>query len=133
VDDTHGLPDDPAARALPGRGWLETFGGETSPEAICAAIAQGRLYASNGPELAAIDVHDDVFTVTANDPDVTATFLGEGGDVLARVRAADVPSVGGARVLSYRLADDEAYVRARVSDAEGRCAWTAAYRVVPGK
>jgi hypothetical protein len=133
VDDTHGLPDDPAARALPGRGWLETFGGETAPAAICAAIAEGRLYASNGPELAAIDVHDDVIAVTTKDLDATAAFLGEGGDVLARVRAADVPAVGGMRVLTYRLGGDDAYVRARVSDAEGRCAWTAAYRVVPAR
>jgi hypothetical protein len=131
VDDAHGLPEDPNARALPGRGWLETFGAETRADAICAALAEGRLYASNGPELSAIDVREDVLAVTTKDPAATATFLGEGGEVLAVVRAADVAATGDARVLSYRLVGGETRVRARISDAQGRYAWTAAYRVEP--
>ncbi len=47
VDDAHGLPDDPTGgNALPGRGWVETFGDVTSTGAICEALAAGHLYAS---------------------------------------------------------------------------------------
>lgn len=130
VDDAHALPDDSGApRALPGRGWVETFGDETAPDAICGALAGGRLYASNGPVLARIAVQDDVFTVVVTDPRATVAFLGDRGAVLAEVRAADVPAQGDARALTYRLTGEEGLVRARVSDAEGRHAWTAAYPV----
>jgi hypothetical protein len=120
VDDAHGLPDDPAGGdALPGRAWVETFGDERTPEAICAALAAGRVYASNGPELSRILVHEDTFAVTATDPGTTVAFVGERGEVLARM-GADA---------TYRLGGGEAWVRARITGADGRRAWTAAYRV----
>jgi hypothetical protein len=130
VDDAHGLHDGPGGSdALPGRGWLETFGAETSKEAICAALAEGRLYASNGPAFTRIAVQGDTFVVATADASATVAFLGERGETLAEVRAADVPEDGGARVLAYRLAGGELLVRARLADALGRHAWTAAYRV----
>jgi len=130
VDDAHALPDDSGSpRALPGRAWVETFGDETTSDAICAALAGGRLYASNGPVLAAITVRDDVFTVTTVDPRARVAFIGDGGATLAEMRASDVPAQGNARAMTYRLTGEEGLVRARVSDAEGHHAWTAAYRV----
>lgn len=129
VDDAHGLPDDAGGpRSLPGRAWVETFGDETTPEAICAALAGGRLYASNGPVIAGLSLHDDVFTVTTTDPHASVAFIGDGGAILAEVRATDVPTGGKARAMTYRLTGEEELVRARVSDAEGRHARTAAYR-----
>jgi len=122
VDDAHGLPDDSGVRrSLPGRAWVETFGDETTAEAICAALAGGRLYASNGPGLAGITVQDDVFTVTATDPGARIAFIGDHGAVLAE----------GGRALTYRLTGEEGLVRARISDPGGRHAWTAAYRTEP--
>lgn len=129
VDDAHALPDDSQARrALPGRAWVETFGDETTSDAICSALAAGRLYASNGPVLTRIVVQDDTFTVITTDPHASVAFIGDGGVVLAEVRAADVPAQGDARSITYRLTGDEGLVRARMSDPEGRHAWTAAYR-----
>jgi hypothetical protein len=129
VDDAHGLPDDSGiGRAIPGRGWVETFGDVTTELAICAALAGGRLYASNGPLLARISVEGDVFTVTTTDARASVVFLGVGGETLAEVRAADVAARGDAREITYQLTGNEGLVRARVSDAEGRHAWTAAYR-----
>jgi hypothetical protein len=121
VDDAHGLPDDSGApgQSLPGKGWVATFGAETTPAAICAALARGQLYASNGPALSALSVEDDALHVTTADPQATVTFLGQGGAVLAEARG---PSA------VYRLSGDESLVRARVTDGEGHHAWTAAYR-----
>jgi hypothetical protein len=120
VDDAHGLPEGPGAqRAQPGKGWVATFGAETTTEAICAALAGGRLYASNGAALADMSVEGDTFRVTASDPGATVTFLGDGGAVLAEVRAASGV---------YRLTGEEGVVRARVTDPAGHHAWTAAYR-----
>src|SRR6202043_1130722 len=46
VDDAHQLPDEAGAGyALPERAWVETFGDEATPRAICEALAAGRLYA----------------------------------------------------------------------------------------
>ena len=130
VDDAHGVHDgDGGSDALPGRGWLETFGAETSKEAICAALAQGRLYASNGPSFTRIDVHGDTFSVGTSDTSATVAFLGERGETLAEMRAADAPSGGSDREVVYHLAGGELLVRARLTDEQGRHAWTAAYRV----
>lgn len=131
VDDAHGLPDDAGVGggALPGRAWVETFGDETTAGAICAALAGGRLYASNGALLARIAVQGDVFAVTTTDPGASVAFLGEGGAILADVRATEAPAEGGAHAITYRLTGGETFVRARVTDAAGRHAWTAAYRV----
>ncbi|HEY3821933.1 MAG TPA: CehA/McbA family metallohydrolase [Polyangiaceae bacterium] len=121
VDDAHGLPANSGGprRALPGQAWVETFGAETTTAAICAALAAGRLYASNGPVLASIAVQGAVFTVTTTDPAATVTFLGDDGAVLAEVHA---------KSATYRLTGEEGLVRARIADTAGHHAWTAAYR-----
>jgi hypothetical protein len=130
VDDAHALPGDPRGNdALPGRGWVETFGDETTATAVCGALADGRLYASNGPVLAQIAVDGVTFAVATTDERATVEFIGEGGEVLARGRAAEMPARGDVREVSYRLDGGEAFVRARVSDTAGRHAWTKAYRV----
>ncbi len=120
VDDAHGLPDDPAGGdALPGRAWVETFGDEPTPEAICAALGAGHLYASSGPEVSRIVVHEDTFAVAVTDPRATIAFVGERGELLAQA-GADA---------TYRLGGGEVLVRARITGGDGRRAWTAAYRV----
>lgn len=128
VDDAHALPGDPHSDALPGRAWIETFGDETSVASICAALDEGRLYASNGPVITRIEVAGNTFTVATLAPDAGVTFLGEGGDVLADFPAAHDPGRP-VQAATYHLTGGETFVRARVSDAQGRHAWTAAYRV----
>ena len=125
VDDAHGLPGNPRSDALPGRGWVETFGDETTTKAICEALEDGRLYASNGPAIARLAVGGDTFVVATADSQAVVTFVGEEGETLAEMRAADAPT----QEVTYRLTGGETLVRARVTDAEGRHAWTAAYRV----
>jgi hypothetical protein len=130
VDDAHGDHEgDGGSDALPGRGWVETFGRETSVAAICAALAEGRLFASSGPSFARLAVQGDTFAVATTDAAATIDFVGEGGAVLLQVHTADVPARDGVREVPYRLAGDELWVRARIADARGHHAWTAAYRV----
>jgi hypothetical protein len=131
VDDAHNLPGDSShgGNALPGRAWVETFGDETSVDAICTALARGDLYASNGPVIARIRVKDDVFAVATTDPGATVEFLGERGEVLSVQRAGDVPPREYLFEVAYRLSGGETLVRARMDDAVGRHAWTVAYRV----
>jgi hypothetical protein len=132
VDDAHGLADDPrGGDAFPGRGWVNTYGGETSVSAICRALGDGRLYASNGPELARIAVEGETLSVVTTDSEAVVDFVGEQGEVLREVRAADVasPKDSGTREIAYRLEGGETLVRARVTDAKGKRAWTRAYRV----
>ncbi len=130
VDDAHGVHEGPGGSdALPGRGWVETFGDETTVDAICAALAEGRLYASNGPSFERLEVQGDTFLVATTDAEARVDFLGDHGVLLARMRAADAPARGPVRELHYRLTGDEKLVRARLADGQGRHAWTAAYRV----
>ncbi len=138
VDDAHNLPGDrshggaalvSSGGSLPGRGWVETFGDVTSASAICEALGRGELYASNGPSLARIAVNGEAFSVGTTDPAATVSFLGERGELLANVRAADVAPRDGVWEIGYRLTGGETLVRARIADAAGRHAWTVAYRV----
>jgi hypothetical protein len=137
VDDAHALANDVThderGGALPGRGWVETFGEETSTSAICEALADGRLYASNGPVLARIAVEGEAFAIATTDATASVAFLGEDGEVLAQMRAADAPPNGDKREMTYRLVGGETQVRARITDGMGRWAWTAAYRVEGAK
>ena len=130
VDDAHGLHEGQGGSdALPGRGWIETFGDEIAVPSICAALAEGRLIASNGPALARLAVQGDTFLVGTGDAAATVAFLDEQGTVLAREAAAASPLRGGVHEVTYRLTGYEDLVRATITDAAGHQAWTPAYRV----
>ncbi len=127
VDDTHHVQRnviDPAAR--PGRAWVEVFAAEPEPAAICAALGAGRLYSSNGAKLGRIAVADDVFGVTPETEGALVEFVGEHGEVLAESRTS-----GEEPVATYRLRGGEKRVRARVTNPNGKRAWTQAYAVGP--
>jgi hypothetical protein len=130
VDDAHGLHDGPGGSdGLPGRGWVETFGEETSTTSICEALRAGDLYASSGPELAHIAVRDDRFSISTRDAASVVTFVGEHGEILARVPAARGVARDGLWEVTYHLHGGEASVRARIEDGVGHSAWTRAERV----
>jgi hypothetical protein len=125
VDDMHHLAPtalDPASR--PGRAFVEVFAPEASEAAVCEALRDGRLYASNGVRLAALAVEGDVFKVRTVEP-ARVELVGQGGSVLATV------ALEAGAEATYTLRGGERWVRARITDAAGRRAWTRAYRVVP--
>lgn len=124
VDDMHNLlsvSKDPDARPL--RGWVQVFGSEATEEAICDGLRRGRLYASSGAELSRILVSDRAMTLSVRAPS-RVEFLGAEGAVLKVMDAAP------GKDARYDLRGGERYVRARITDKEGKRAWTQAYKVV---
>ena len=119
-DDSHnyGRFDDPNL-PHPGRGWVVVRADELTPAAIASALEHGEFYASNGvtlvdyaagPAEIAIKIRGD-----RNVSRFTTRFIGTGGKVLAEV-AGMTPA--------YRPRGDEGYVRAAITDSNGRRAWT---------
>ncbi len=124
VDDAHiygARAPDNAAR--PGRAWIQVFAPEPSRDAICDALAHRRLYASTGVTLRRIVVKDDTYTVYPADPSALIEFIGRGGRVLQSGKA---DRDGAAH---YKLGAGEGYVRARITGADGKLAWTQPSRV----
>ncbi len=126
VDDAHIYgPHAPENAARPGRAWIQVFAPEPTRPLICEALRQGRLYASTGVTLKRIVIAGDTYAVYPADPAAKVELIGKGGRVLQTgVAGPD----GAAR---YRLVGDEGYVRARVTTADGKHAWTQPSRVVP--
>jgi predicted metal-dependent phosphoesterase TrpH len=124
VDDAHIYgPRAAETAARPGRAWIEVFAREPTRDAICTALAAGRLYASTGPSLKRIVVKDAGYAVTPSDPASTVEFVGAGG----RVLQSGPPSADG--TARYALVGGEGYVRARITSADGKHAWTEPSRV----
>ena len=126
VDDAHHLRHLNRTRlSHPGRAWVEVFGDSLDKSDICRALADGMLYASTGPSLARIAVTDDTYSIWPVDREAVVQFVGIEGRVLAAHKlGASEPTA------SYKMSGSEHYVRARVSDALGRTAWTPAVRIV---
>jgi hypothetical protein len=125
VDDAHHLKfaTTPGAAVIPGRGWIVVRAAERTVAAILAAIDRGDFYASTGVELT--DYRADGTSVSVaikekNTARYRTRFIGRGGKVLEETIAN--PAV-------YAIRGDEGYVRARVIDSNGKCAWTQPVRL----
>ncbi|WP_156040628.1 CehA/McbA family metallohydrolase [Chondromyces apiculatus] len=136
VDDMHALTglNKNVPQAPPGVAWVEVFAEETSQEAICEALAAGKLYASAGPRITHLGVGDDRFTLDVETPELKVEFLDHGGQLLASEQPEAVEDSGDdeARPVyraSYRLNGTERFVRARLTAPDGKRAWTQAYWV----
>lgn len=121
VDDVHHLRASADPAAPPGRGWIEAFGAGNDPAAICTALRRGLLYATTGVSLRRIRVTKDSYSVWAQTPDCTISFIGDGGRSLARSTFAE-----NGEPVSYRLRGGEGYVRAKATGPDGTLAWTPA-------
>ena len=104
-------------RSNPGRGWIAVRAHRLDAAELMRNLEEGQFYASTGVTLKDVTVTETTMTVDvapSGDFRYTIEFIGTGGRVL------DVqpgPSAG------YRLAGDERYVRARVTDSGGAQAW----------
>lgn len=124
VDDSHHYkPEDKEPTARPGKGWVYAFGGETKKKPICDALRAGRLYASNGGVFTRIQIDRAAIGVWPEGEGGTVDFIGSGGRLLDSQR----PAPGAAA--RYAAKGGEGYVRARLTRADGKKAWTRAYRV----
>jgi len=114
VDDVHHLNIDADPPAFPGRAWVRVFSATNERDALCDALARGRLYASTGAELLRIRVTQDTYAITpAADADVS---FSADGHVVQRAH------VSAGREAFYVLRG-ERYVRADVVSSRGK-AWT---------
>jgi hypothetical protein len=106
----------------PGRSWIMVRAETLSAPAILGAIRRGDFYASTGVTIADLVMNKKQFRLTLSRPKTddrqfVTEFVGRGGKVLATV-----PGL----TAEYSVRGNEGYVRARVTDSNGRRAWTQA-------
>ena len=124
-DDSHSfkLQDaDAFELTRPGRAWIVVRADTLTADAILGGIGRGDFYSSTGVAL-------DSLSMTAREIRISITpradsryvteFVGARGRVLARVLGPNPV---------YRMKGYEGYVRARITDSNGRKAWTQAVR-----
>lgn len=119
VDDSHHLKRAGDADVVPpGKAWVVVRAKTRDAKAILAALAAGDFYASNGVELEELTVDKKSVTVKVREKNLAryrVQFIGHGGRVLQE-------SAGLAATYTFR--GRERYVRAKVLDSNGKCAWT---------
>lgn len=122
-DDSHDFAEpgvhDPSG-AAPGQAWIMVRAPELTAEAIKAAITQGDFYASTGVELDDYRASPIQITIKIAEDRRFQTkyrtqFVGKNGRVLQD---------GTANPAIYDVKGDEGYVRARITDSNGKMAWT---------
>jgi hypothetical protein len=129
-DDAHSFkPEDADSYELtrPGRGWIMVRADTLTPEAVLAGIRRGDFYASTGVMLDSLTANHRELRLSMTqrqEARFLTEFIGSGGRVLAQVRGPHASSHA-----SYLIKGSEGYVRARVTDSNGRQAWTQPVRV----
>ncbi|HUP49922.1 MAG TPA: CehA/McbA family metallohydrolase [Thermoanaerobaculia bacterium] len=118
VDDAHHFkrPWDPWA-ARPGQGWVVVRAEKLSAEALLAALERGDFYASTGVEITDYAVTAAAMIVTVRErgqTKYTTRFIGRGGAIL---------ETSVANPAKYEIRGNEGYVRAKVTDSNGKVAW----------
>ena len=111
--------DDSHSEGDRGHAWIMVHAPELTLAAIRAAIQHGNFYASNGVALSDVSATETEFSVTIVQGPSAARyatrFVGQDGRLLAEV--AGLHPV-------YRFTGAESYVRAAITDSNGKRAWT---------
>ena len=119
VDDTHHLKrvwDEDVV--LPGKAWVVVRAEKRDAKSILAALERGDFYASNGVELEELTIAKKSIAVRVREKNFARyriQFIGSGGRVLQETRGLTA---------TYKIRGNEKYVRAKVIDSNGLCAWT---------
>lgn len=124
-DDAHSFKSQDAddyELTRPGRSWIMVRADTLTAPAILSSIRHGDFYASTGVALSELSMSAQRIRLSmsrpANDDRRFRTeFIGRGGRVLSTVNGMDA---------EYAVKGNEGYVRARVTDSNGRHAWTQA-------
>jgi hypothetical protein len=122
-DDAHSFkPQDADAYNLtrPGRSWVMVRADSLAPNAIMQGLRRGDFYVSTGVTLRELTMNRNEIRLAmlvngSDDQRFTTEFIGRGGRVLGTVRGVEAP---------YTIRGNEGYVRARVTDSNGKRAWT---------
>ena len=115
VDDSHNFKESPDPRP-PGKAWI-VVRAERDAKSILSAIERGDFYASTGVELTDYAVNEKSMTVTVREKDYAhyrIQFIGANGRVLQESLGTNA---------TYTFRGKEPYVRAKVIDSNGKCAW----------
>ena len=109
----------------PGRSWIMVRADTLTAPAILGSIRRGDFYASTGVKLRELSMSPrgirlSIDRPTNDDRQFTTEFIGRGGRVLSTVHGTEA---------EYIVKGDEGYVRARLTDSNGRHAWTQAVAV----
>jgi hypothetical protein len=119
VDDTHHLKrvwDEDVV--LPGKAWVVVRAEKRDAKSILSALERGDFYASNGVELEELTIAKKSIAVRVREKNFARyriQFIGSGGRVLQET---------GGLTATYKIRGNEKYVRAKVIDSNGLCAWT---------
>jgi hypothetical protein len=112
ADDNH------YTRANVGRGWIMVKAPALTPEAILSNVRSGNFYATTGIILDDYQVnfasHDITIGIRSQNGDSIA-FIGKNGAILSMVAG---------RNGSYQMRPEDYYVRAKITNAAGKAAWT---------
>ena len=100
--------------ALPGKAWVVVRSEKRDAKSILAALERGQFYASTGVELEDVAPYR-VAVKVKNGARYRIQFIGSGGRVL---QESEGPAA------EYKPRGGEGYVRVKVIDSNGRCAWT---------
>ncbi|MEK7831088.1 MAG: CehA/McbA family metallohydrolase [Acidobacteriota bacterium] len=120
VDDAHYFktPED-RTKSRPGFGWVMVRAERLGVTEILQAMERGDFYASTGVTLRDYQADKKQITITIAEQPATSKyvvqFIGQWGKVLKEVTT---------NPASYTFKGDEAYVRARVIESNGKMAWT---------
>lgn len=106
--------DNHYAKSKVGRGWIMVDSPSLTKEEIKDNIRKGNFYASTGIFLSSYSVTGKSINITTENG-TQITFIGKFGKILKN-------SAGSAA--SYLIKGNEHYVRIRISDKEGKMAWT---------
>ncbi len=117
VDDAHTFKQFSATESNPGRGWIEVRAADLSEASILTALDRGDFYSSTGIELKSLERGNGRLSFEleqSGDERFETRFVGSGGKVLATETGL---------AAQYRLKAGDKYVRASISDSNGRRAW----------
>lgn len=114
ADDAHFQPQDPPGCAA----WVQVRAESLEPAALLAALKAGHYYASTGPEISAIHLHDDKITIHCSP---VGRILVTGGVPGKQIHAGDALTECSLPLDMFRASP---YIRVTVVDATGERAWS---------
>jgi hypothetical protein len=97
-----------------GRGWIMVRSPALTVEDIEENIRTGNFYASTGVILNDYQARKRSINIDSENGD-SITFIGENGSVLDKVSG---------KSATYKMKGDELYVRVKITNSDGRAAWT---------
>ena len=116
-DDAHSYKQFSPELSNPGRGWVVVRSKSLDVKEIVRNLDSGLFYSSTGVEIVDLLIEPTRIEVIIKDTgntEYTTDFIGSAGKLLDSTK--NNPAV-------YHLSSDSNYVRAKITDMDGHCAW----------